>query len=461
MTTVENPLQGIDIKKFYERFRDGKISSEEITKAYLERIKVLDKKLCAFEYIDEKQAIRTAKAMDQLRAAGVDLGPLMGLPISVKDLFTVQGMPTTVGTNIDVKDLIDPEEGPFIKAIRRSGCIILGKTRMVEFSLGITGVSSPRGTPWNPCDMKAHRLPGGSSSGAGVSVAAGLCALAIGTDSGGSVRVPASHCGVFGLKTTFGRWPKTGAFPLLEEVDSIGIITRTARDAALAYSQISKQLNINLNNKKDKKPCQLRLGKVKNYFYDGLSPIVEKTIGTALETLSSAGIKIEPLEVPQVKEREEYFPTAMPASLVEILGKERIISNIKKMDPVIASRITTGFEPSASDYLFLERRRVLSCKKIEPLFRGFDAWISPTTTEVAPLLKELKDPEKGLELALGMTRNTQPANYFGICAASLPVKISDTSLPVGLQIMCPAGQDEEMLSVAIIIEGILEESLKK
>jgi len=454
MTLTPDPLQGIDINEFYYNFRSGSISSEQVTRAYLDRIEALDGKLGAFEYVDAEKAMVTARAMDRLRTAGVDLGPMMGLPISVKDLFTVHEMPITVGTNIEVADLVDPEEGPFIRALHRTGCVILGKTRMVEFSLGIAGVSAPRGTPWNPCDMERHRLPGGSSSGAGVSVAAGLCALAIGTDSGGSVRVPAALCGVFGLKTTFGLWPTTGVFPLLSEIDSIGLITRSARDAAVAYAQITEVLHGKPVTFSVKHLSRLRFGRPSNYFFKDLSSVVDSAVKAACSQLQAAGVVLDPLEIPQVAEREEYFPLSMPASLIAILGRDRFLANKDKMDAVVASRADGGLEANASDYLALEKRRHQSSKKIADLFDGFDAWITPTTTEIAPTLEEFKDIDKGLALALGMTRNTQPANYFGLCAASLPLSCEASDMPIGLQLICPAGSDADLLAIAMVVEEI-------
>ncbi len=199
MTLPADPLIDGGLGTFARRFRAGEITSEEATRAYLTRIEALDPRLNAMEHVAAELSLETARAMDKLNAANTDLGPLMGVPITVKDLLTVQGMPLTAGSNIDISDLADPQEGPFIKALKRSGCVILGKTKMVEFSLGITGVSAARGTPRNPWDMETQRLPGGSSSGAAVAAAAGLCAFAVGSDTGGSVRLPAALCGLFGL----------------------------------------------------------------------------------------------------------------------------------------------------------------------------------------------------------------------------------------------------------------------
>src|SRR5690554_4342318 len=219
-----DPLQEGGLTQFYQDFRSGTVSSEQITQAYLTRIEHLDPRLQAYEYVDAKKALETAKAMDRLIASGVDLGPLMGVPIAIKDIFTIHQMPAPrAGSLLPLHELAGEKEGSFIQALRRLGCVFLGQTKAVELCLGITGVSAPLGTPWNPWDSTHQRVPGGSSSGSSVAVSAGLCAFAIGSDSGGSVRAPASFNGIFGFKTTFGAWPTDGVIPLDPRVDSLGL----------------------------------------------------------------------------------------------------------------------------------------------------------------------------------------------------------------------------------------------
>ncbi len=175
---VDDPLGNGGIAEFGRRLRAGEITSEAATRAYLERIEALDGKLGAYQHVAAESALAAAQAMDRLLKAGTDLGPLMGLPVAIKDLFAVDGMPTTAGSKIDVADMIG-DEGTFVRRLKRCGVVVLGKTRTVEFALGGTGTNTVRGTPWNPWDAKVHRAPGGSSSGAAVAMAAGLCALAM------------------------------------------------------------------------------------------------------------------------------------------------------------------------------------------------------------------------------------------------------------------------------------------
>ncbi|KAA0010252.1 amidase [Billgrantia pellis] len=439
-----------------ELLRSGKITSEQMTLDYLTRIRALDPHLGAFEHVAHEQALETARAVDKLLASGTDLGPLMGMPVSVKDLFTVAGMPLTAGSRLDLSAIVDCREGPFIQSLRQAGCVLLGKTRMVEFAYGITGLSQPRGTPWNPCDHQVQRIPGGSSSGAGVAMAAGLCAVAIGTDTGGSVRVPAALCGVFGLKTTFGIWPTQGVFPLAPELDTIGLLTRSADDAAIFYADITRLLHG--GNYKEIRPALLPgtiLGVPKAYFWEDLTSEVSIVASRAVDLLVSAGVKFTQVSFPEASERESYFPISMPVQLLNTLGRERFEASRHLMDPVIAERTAQGLDILATQLLEVEMRRKRSASRALSRFQGVNAVVSPTTASAAPSVASLADYNEAYRQALNMTRNTQPANYLGLCAASLPMPVGAQGLPVGLQLMSPAGHEEGLLAIALSVEKAL------
>ena len=451
-----------DIARFGVEFRAGRRTSEQATREYLARIEQLDGKLGAYQHVAAESALATARAMDALRQAGTDLGPLMGLPIAVKDIFVIDGFPMPrAGSKLDLSDLCGSKQGAFISALRRAGCVILGTTKAVEFCLGITGVSSPLGTPWNPNDMSQQRLPGGSSSGSGVAMAAGLCALAIGSDTGGSVRVPAAFNGVFGLKTTFGLWPTEGAVPLDPRLDSIGLLTRSAVDAAIAYQAINAQLTGHSASESIEPAdlASLNLGLPSNYFFESLDADVETAVEQANQMLRGEGVRFDAVAVPEAPEREDYFPVALPASVVSLLGRERFEANRAVIDSVIEKRVASGLGVKASDYLALEALRLRSQISAQARFDGFDAWASPTTASAAPALSDLDDPANAMRLALGMTRNTQPANYLGQCSVSLPLPRGEGELPIGYQLMCPAGEDARVLSLAMAIEAALHKSV--
>jgi aspartyl-tRNA(Asn)/glutamyl-tRNA(Gln) amidotransferase subunit A len=449
MNLVADPLEKGGIDSFARRLRAREITSEQATAAYLSRIATLDPRLGAFQYLAADRALATARAMDQLLANGVDLGPLMGVPIAVKDLFAVDGMPTTAGSKLDVSDLIGGE-GSFVKALKKAGCVILGKTKTVEFAFGITGVSTPHGTPWNPWDAGTQRMTGGSSSGSAVAVAAGLCAWAVGSDTGGSVRVPAALCGIFGLKTTFGLWPADGVFPLAPNLDTIGLLTKSAQDAAIAFSVLAGQ-----NQAGPAYLRRLRFGRSDDYFFRGLDPEIAACTAAALAVLEKNGVEIAANEVPEAKERESYFPSALAAWLIAMLGRERFLAGRDKMDPVVRTRGDKGLDVQAADYIRLELKRQNLARGIHKRFRNLDAWISPTTP-VPPLpVSDLEDSKKAMALTPRMSQNSQPVNYLELCAATLPVQQFGSSLPVGLQIICPAGAEMRLLEIAQAVEQVL------
>jgi aspartyl-tRNA(Asn)/glutamyl-tRNA(Gln) amidotransferase subunit A len=453
-----DPLAERGLQGYTEDFKSGRVSAEQTTAAYLARIDALDQKYHAFEHVAHESALATARAIDALRAAGTYLGPLMGVPIAIKDVFTITGMPAPkVGSKLDLTKLIGSIDGPFIEALRRAGCIFLGQTKAVELCLGITGVSAPLGTPWNASDTTYHRAPGGSSSGSGVAVAAGLCAFSIGSDSGGSIRVPAAYNGIFGLKTTTGLWPTAGAFPLDTRVDSIGLLTKTAADALIAFQTINSFLD-GINRRVEVDPVnidRLRLGVPQDYFYENLAPEVAQAVAGVNQALTHLGARLDKVDVPEAPEREGYFPVSMPASLLATLGVAEFEAQRHAMDPVVAKRVATGLEIKAHDYIRLEQKRQRSIANVENRFKGYDAWVSPTTVGYPPLLEEFDDPKAALALALGMTRNTQPGNYLELCAVSLPIPQSAGQLPIGYQIMGTGGSDARVLAIAVAVEKAL------
>jgi len=444
-----DPLLGVSLSDFGRELRSGRITSEEITRGYLARIAVLEEFLNAFEYLAADVALETARSIDRLLAAGVDLGPLMGIPIAVKDLFVVSGMPTTAGSAVDVSDLLTGE-GSFVRKLRQAGCVILGKTKTTEFAFSGLGTNSVRGTPRNPWDSEVVRTPGGSSSGSAVAVAAGLCAFALGSDTGGSVRLPAALCGVFGLKTTVGLWATDGVFPLAPTFDSIGLLTRSAADAAVAFAAI--------NGEPDIHPARLerlRLAKPTEYLLDGLDPQVELAYEAILKQLKEHGTVIVDGEMHGVRERERIFPLVLASELLASLGLDRFESERAKIDPLVATRIARGTNISAYDYVRTiqrhEQLKQLGAADLE----GRDAWITPTASQVAPALADFADPDSGMRLALAITRSTQAMNLFGQCGTTTPIHGPGSALPVGLQVTCRSGEERQALAIALALENLM------
>jgi aspartyl-tRNA(Asn)/glutamyl-tRNA(Gln) amidotransferase subunit A len=284
---------------------EGSITAVDTTRAYLARIAAYDGKLLCYEHVATDAAMAQAAEADSsvAPAAGACCTGLRGVPVGVKDIIAIRGMPVTCGSALEdlgilqISSLVGPE-GSFIRSLRTAGAIFLGKTKTVEFASGGLGINTVRGTPWNPADLTVHRTPGGSSSGSAAGVAAGLCALSIGTDTGGSVRIPAALCGIFGLKTSVGRWSTDGVFPYSSTFDSIGLLTRSAADAAVAYSAI-EAANGNEEASSPLLPTslQVKLGVPSSFFYEDLEPRVAAAIDGVLTRLEEEGAELVPIDL--------------------------------------------------------------------------------------------------------------------------------------------------------------------
>ena len=406
---------------------------------------MLEPRLGAFVHVAEDDAIEQARALDRLLSTGTDLGPLMGVPVAVKDLFTVEGMPAPkCGSNVDISDLVEPE-GEFIKRLKRAGCVILGKTRMTEFAFGLFNVTHR--TPWNPCDPFVHRMPGGSSNGSAVALAAGLCAFSIGSDTGGSVRQPAALCGLFGLKPTFGLWPTDGVFPLSTTMDSIGPFTRSAEDAALVFAVLS-----NRTVPQPRRLKGLRLGRPRTHFFDNLGDEVRVATDRALRDLEVAGVEILPVEVSEASEIDTVFAPILSVELLVTLGARRFTKSKDILDPVVWNRAEPALRYTALEYAGQRRRQEALCRVAKQRMVGLDGWISTTAPEPAPPVMDYSSPERAAAWIRRNTHNTRPANLFGQCAAS--VALPGGMLPVGLQVACDGGRDESLLGICQAIEAL-------
>lgn len=445
----EDPLARLDIAGYARDLRSGRTSALQVTQAYLSRIEALNPVLRAYEHVAYESALASAKAVDQMLKAGSDLGPLMGVPIAVKDVLSVDGMPTRAGSDVDVADLIGGE-GPFVQSLRRAGCIILGKTQTVEFAIGSTGTNYLRGTPRNPCDPDVFRLAAGSSSGSAVAVAAALCGLAIGTDTGGSVRGPAAFCGVFGLK--FGRdsASRAGVFPMSRSFDSLGLLAASASSAACAWQALTGQAVGRLEAR------QLRLGLPRQYFFDRLAPEVADCTQRALDALVDAGVQLVDLDFPELLETDAIYTAIARPELVASLGSERFLAMQQQLNPDVAERIADGLEVSSECYLRgLWRQQALQ-ERAHGLFDGLDAWVAPVKQHTPPAFAgSFSSHHAERELSRLCSGPTRPANVLSLCATSQPIDQWGAPLPVGLQLMRPAGSEARLLSVALACETVL------
>ncbi len=446
-TLPPNPFAKLSLAEFGVRLRKSVVTCEATTAALLDRIDRLNPKLNAFHFVARKAALAAAREIDRQLKDGTDLGPLMGVPVAVKDLYVVDGMPTNAGSSLDVRD-ITPPEGSFVKALKRSGCIILGKTRTSEFALG--GINFKHPVPWNPCDAKVHRMPGGSSHGSAVAMAAGLCAFSAGTDTGGSVRLPAALCGVVGHKFSSRGFSLDGIFPLSPTLDSVGTFSASVADAALIYTALTGKAV-----PAAPLPRQLKFGKPREVFFDDLDAEVARRVNAALAALTTAGAQITDINVPEIAEFDPVFGGIVPGELVEILGRERIEKSRELFDAIAQSRVIAALDYPPQRLADARRRQTELRDLVRAKMNGLDAWIGPATPMVPDPLKDHFTLMPALEWNKRALRNTRIGNVFEQCGLSLPLPAAAGGLPVGLQIACNGMEDAKLLSLSAAAEAVL------
>jgi len=434
------------IAAWASQVRNNDFSFTDTVNACLARAKA-NEQLGAFECLDNERALATANAMDALLQSGRDLGPLMGLPIGVKDIMAAEGLPTTNGSNGNTAHLTG-NEGSVVRALKSAGAIVLGKTKTVEFAFGATGVNEARGTPWNPVDRETHRIPGGSSSGSATAVSAGIIGLGLGTDTGGSVRIPACMTGIVGHKTTVGRWPTDGIFSLSHTFDSVGPLVRTVDDAAILHTLMTGE-----RITPEKSLVGMRFGVPATLFMDDLDEKVLTDFNRACDAMVAAGATRYDIDFPEVVERSSIMADIIGTEIITSLTPQLFNDIRSGMDTVSAQRSAHGLNVSAVDYVAAQRRCTHLASKAQLSFRELDCWISPTCP-FEPIA--LADIESGKlhERALLASRNTQPGNMLGMCGMSLPMH--KTGLPTGLQIMMGTNSDKALLEMAYAVAESLQ-----
>ena len=447
-----DPLATISFAQFARNLRSGQLSAHSLVEIYLERISQLNPKLDAVSELDAERALVVAKGIDLLLQAGQDPGPLAGLPILVKDLYQVNGLTITAGSRMNIQDLTPREEGPVILALRRAGCIILGKTRTTEFAMGGFNLTHP--VPWNPCDSEVKRMTGGSSHGSAVAMAAGLCAFSLGTDTGGSVRQPAAFTGTVGFKASPGYWPTEGVFPMSPGLDSLGIFTKNAEDASWVVSNLPFESN-EATSQVNLPPTSITLGLPSHHIYDYCDSEAKQTFEQALARLGDAGVQFKTIKIPEVTEMDAVFGGMVPTDVLAFLGRERFLVSEKILDPIVWARTQTAFELKATDYIAIKRKFEDICIRVNRRLTDLDGWVCPTIPRVASSVAEFDTVQKVADWNRTNTANTRPGNLFGQCGISLPIKGLTTGLPLGFQIMAPPLREDRLLQVAVTIERLL------
>lgn len=440
-----DPLRDRSLTGFSRLLREGAITAETATRIYLRRIAAIDPAIGAFRVVNEAIALERASEMDRERKVGRYLGPLMGMPIAVKEIFCVEGFPFGAGTDLDIQDLV-PSEGRFVGSLKRAGCIVVGVTRTTEFAAAT--INSGKPAPWNPSDPQTKRVCGGSSHGSAAALAAGLCAFAIGSDSGGSVRLPAALCGQVGFKPSMGIWATDGVFPLTPTFDTVGTFTRSVADASLVFATLTKRKISALPA-----ASELRLGRVTNLFRE-LDPLVNTAIERAIAKLADAGVRFVDIELTEAAEVDSVFGRILAGELVRYLGRERLLAERNRIDPVSWARIESELGIDDEALNALRRRQRVVASSVSAKIKDYDAIICPTTPLSPCPVAEVREPSAAIDWNRRVGRNTRSGNLFGQCGISLPVHTAG-ELPVGLQLLSGNGTDARLLAVAARVEAVL------
>lgn len=459
---ADTPLAFESVTGLSVRMRAGGLSPVACAEALLARIAALDERLHAFIRVMPERALAQAQAAESALKSGAQLGFLHGIPYAAKDLFDVKGVPTTAGTRL-LADNVAVRDCTVVRKLAAAGMVLLGKTYTVQFAYGAVGINHDQGTPHNPWHPVPH-APGGSSSGSAVAVAAGLVPVALGSDTGGSVRVPAALCGIVGLKTTVGRISRAGVYPLCWTLDSVGPITRSVEDAALVYEALqgtdardeatngvawqdaSRGLKAGVKG--------LRIAFGETLFFDDLDHEVEKAVRDAGDVFRSLGAQLTGIAIPEAAAAwaEEKRPLLIAAEACAV-NAEFLDKHADALDPVIGPRMLSGRTLSAPDYFALLRRYAQLRESVQWTLRDVDALIVPTTMAAArPLAAIDTSFETYLAYNLKVHRNCGVGNVLNLCAVSLPCGFTSAGLPIGLMIYAKPFAEDMALRVAYAYE---------
>jgi aspartyl-tRNA(Asn)/glutamyl-tRNA(Gln) amidotransferase subunit A len=403
---------------------------------------------CLTVYGDAARA--AADAADARARQGISLGPLDGALVSIKDLFDVAGEPTRAGSKILAEEAVPAAaDAAIVRRLRAGGAVIVAKTNMTEFAFSGIGANPHFGTPGNPRDRT--RVPGGSSAGAPVAVADGLCEISIGSDTGGSVRIPASVCGLVGFKPSRQRVPTDGAFPLSYTLDSIGPIAATVADCARADAVMAGE-DFSFAALAPAALAGLRFGIAEGLPLDRLDDTVASGFAAAIKRLDGVGMRISRETLPLFDDMNEVNAKGgiSPPEACAI-HRDRLRRRGADIDPNVRARIERGCAVSAADYVDMVRERSRLVRAMEARLGGLDVLLMPTTSIVAPTIAEVADAKVFAARNAALLRNTAIINFFDLCAITLPVPMSPPALPVGLMLVARNGHDRRLLGIAAAI----------
>jgi len=433
---MTSDIQWLSIAEAAELIAARKLSPVELTEALLRRIEALEGRVNAFITVDGDAAMAAARTAADEITKGVARGPLHGVPVALKDIFGVAGVRMTAGSKI-LAESAASEDAEATARLKAAGAVILGKLNLHEFAFGATGVNPHYGPARNPWDLE--RITGGSSSGSGASVASGECPAALGTDTGGSIRIPASMCGIVGLKPTYGRVSKRGVLPLSWSLDHVGPMTRTVEDAGIILQAIAGRDDADASTRDEPLPDYnqtvrvgvqgLRIGVPKQFFFENVDAEVESAVRSALSLLEAMGAVIIEVDAPLISE--------IPGGVTAIMLPEALAYHQKWMTERpddygddVRYRLELGATFLAVHYVQAQRRREMAVAAWRAeVFSKVEIIATPTTPITARLIEE-----GDLQVTFNLIRFTNPLNFLGVPAISVPCGFTGEGLPVGLQL---------------------------
>jgi aspartyl-tRNA(Asn)/glutamyl-tRNA(Gln) amidotransferase subunit A len=444
-----------DISTALEQLRAGTLSGDELTDASLQAIEQLNPEINAF--------ITVGHVDKETRRQGDKDSPLLGIPIAVKDLYETKGVCTTAGTTF-FKDYIPETDSAVVEKLKAAGAFIAGKTNTHEVALGVTGVNPHYGAVRNPWDTA--RITGGSSSGSAAAVAARMVLGALGTDTGGSIRIPASLCGVVGLKPTYGRVSLRGVFPLSWNLDHAGPLTKTVKDAAILLQVIARydeldpaSINVPVADylsSLDGGVKGWRIAILTGDYAWGSEPEVSDAVRTAGLVLQSLGAQVEPVEMNFLRDA-----ALANGQMVQADGaafhRERLEQNPQGFGEDVRQRLQTGAKLTSTEYSLARRTQSEIRRKMEKFFEQYDLLLTPTT----PIPSLLIEGNDAIEQARRLTRFTAPFNLTGLPALSVPCGFTSGGLPIGLQIIGAAWNEAKVLQAGYAFEQATDWHKKK
>ncbi len=463
---METPLEFATITELAAQMRAGAVSPVKLAEASLDRIRALDKRLHAFIAVSADRALAEARAAETLLKHGHDLGPLQGVPYAVKDLYDVKGIATTAGTRL-LHDNVAAVDCSAVRRLASAGMVLVGKTHTVQFAFGGVGINHDYGTPHNPWHAMPH-APGGSSSGSGVAVGSGLVPMALGSDTGGSVRIPAALCGTVGLKTTVGRISRAGVYPLSWTLDSVGPLTRSVEDAALVYQALQ---GVDLADETtpgvppdDVLPTLkagvrgLRIAFAETIFFDDVDAEIVTAVRETGRVLRGLGAAVDSIAVPEVAEAmaEQRRASMIAAEALAVNGRF-IDADFDKLDPVVAHRMKNGRSLSATDYFSVLRQWATLRQRVKRTLVDVDTLLVPTTMiPPRPIATIDASLESYADHNQRYLRNTALGNILALCSVVLPCGFTRDGLPIGLMIYAKSFDEKMALRVAWAYEHATE-----